>query len=127
MGTPYVGVRGGLTKLKDVRATVNNTQLQGAGSTFEYGLVAGLSFGKPQHGCAVFVGEAWTWRKFEGVTWTGGAVPPVLQAPLRLYTRTTSVVGRYTWERRVSEGKVGYQWRRKTTRGCRWCISFEPL
>ncbi len=92
--SPYMGLRGGLTKLKDLRATVNNTPLQGAGSTFQYGLVAGLSFGKPQHGWALFIEEAWSWRRFDGVAWTGApAVPSALQAPLRLYTRTTSLGG----------------------------------
>jgi hypothetical protein len=93
--SPYAGIRGGLTKLKDFRASVSDSLLQGAGSTFEYGMAAGLSFGKPQGSWAFFVEGAWTWRKFEGVTWSGSkvVVPPILQAPLRLHARTLSVGG----------------------------------
>jgi hypothetical protein len=90
--SPYVGVSGGLVQLKDFRANgYGDTLLTAAGSTFEYGGIVGAAVG-PAHGRWSVFGEAkWTWRQFDGPTWSGGRVPPVLQSPLKLWTRTYTV------------------------------------
>jgi hypothetical protein len=92
---PYFGVRTGLTQLKNFRATVNDTLLNAAGSTFQIGGVAGISGGNPEKGWSLFLEMAWTYRDFEGVTWSGikSPIPPILLQPLRPYTRSISFGG----------------------------------
>lgn len=91
----YAGVRTGLTKLKDFRASVGDTLEKGTGSSLQYGLVGGVSVGGKSARWAVFAEIAFTKRTFGGVAWAGDAkgIPSALQDPVRPSTRTLSFGG----------------------------------
>lgn len=95
--SPYFGASGGLAQLKDFKATNGDSGLAAAGATFEYGLVAGLAAGPSQGRWSFFLEGRITWRRFDGVTWTGRPVPAVLFAPLDLSTLTVALGGQFSF------------------------------